>query len=170
MPGPQPEPSAVRKAKGNPSKRPLPEEPETRPATGVPPFWALETWAEGGVASREWDRLYPIVSAMGVLTESDEDALALLCASVAEYVEAQRVLNEEGTTYTKTTDRGGESIVARPESQVSADAWRRAQSMLAHFGLTPSSRTKVGGGAKADEADPFGDFDGPQIDGGKRTA
>lgn len=169
MPGPQPEPRAVREAKGNPSKRALPNEPDTLPATGEPPFWAAEAWAVDGVAMREWRRLHPIVTGMKVLTASDEDALALLCAAIAEYVEAQRVLNEEGMTYVRTTDRGGESIAVRPESQASADAWRRAQSMLAHFGLTPSSRTKVGSAGGSDDGDDFGDFDGPVIDGGRRA-
>lgn len=183
MPGPPREPNAVKRAKGNPGQHRLPDEPtpptpeglaaavvaEGWPAGVQPPEWALAEWPEDGAAAAAWRRLHAILDGMGVLETSDADALALLCAALAERAYAQRVLNEEGMTYERITDRGGSSIAVRPESQAAADAWRRAQSMMLQFGLTPSARTKVGGGDRGGEVDPFAEFDGPKIDGGRRA-
>lgn len=80
---------------------------------------------------------------MGVLTLADGTALELLCSAYADYLEASEVVRVAGTTYTSTTAQGDTMYRPRPEVAMRNDAWNRVAKMLAEFGLTPSSRSKV---------------------------
>jgi P27 family predicted phage terminase small subunit len=80
---------------------------------------------------------------MNVLTRSDGPALELLAFALAEYDASARVVLELGPTYECKTEAGAIMRRARLEQAIAADAWRRAAQMLASFGLTPASRSKV---------------------------
>jgi P27 family predicted phage terminase small subunit len=80
---------------------------------------------------------------MGVLTDADRVALALLCDSLASYVAAKAIVAEEGSTFETTNESGGRMVRAHPVVAMGAEASRFAKVMLGEFGLTPAARSKV---------------------------
>ena len=73
MAGRKPKPAAVKKLEGNPGKRKL-NTKEPNPGKGMPdcPAWLLPE------AKTEWIRLSEKLNQMGVLTEIDRSAFALI--------------------------------------------------------------------------------------------
>lgn len=159
MKGRKPTPKNLKVLRGNPGKRPL-NEAAPEPETGRPdvPPWLDENRAElfGEVAD--------YLENMGVLTTVDGHALALLVDAYMDYLECQRVVDREGRTYETVNQRGGIMIRARPEVTMASDAWRRVASMMASFGLEPSSRTKLK--VEPKKSDPLGDY----LNRGKKQA
>src|SRR5882672_4123384 len=92
--GPAPKPTALKRAEGNPGKRPLNHsEPQPRPTAPRCPDHLDER------AKKEWKRLVPILRRMKVLTEADWMALANLCQTWSTLVKAQEKLTEMGILY-----------------------------------------------------------------------
>jgi len=169
MPGPPPIPNAIKRATGNPGERALPD-PEDEP-TPPPGDTDMPAWlADRPYAVEAWEHYAPLADAMGVLTTADVGALALLCAAFADYRDAWAIVQDEGATYERISDRGGVSQAAHPAVAQMADAWRRASAMLAQFGLTPSARNKVSVPKGDGETDPYAEFDGPKIADGKQVS
>ena len=137
MPGPPPLPSAIKKMRGTWRKdRAAAREP--RPKSGTPrrPAWLTPR------ARKFWPEYVRLTSTMRVLTQVDGPALGMLCAAHSEYLDAVDVLTKKGASYESPTPTG--TIVrARPEVQQASEAWRRVHMMLAQFGLTPASRSRV---------------------------
>lgn len=134
--GRRPTPTALRVLKGGARKKSASSEPnyEAHP---------LEAPARLSDEERQvWQRIVPLVSTAGVFTVGDEEAAVLLCQAIADHERLRRTVIEEGDTVRVTTEHG-ETIRAHPATRLMSDAWRRAEAMLAHFGLTPSARTKV---------------------------
>jgi P27 family predicted phage terminase small subunit len=138
MTGRRPKSGAEKKLHGNPGRRSLPgNELEPERGTPEPPEWLSD------VALGHWRTLAPELDAAGVLTVADGHALALLCEAHADWRGACEAIALHGETYTRTTAAGKSTVVARPEVAMRSDAWSRMKSMLAEFGLTPSSRSRV---------------------------
>lgn len=137
MPGPQRQPTKLRVLRGNPSKRPLPKnEPEPREGEPKRPSGLSKA------ASEEWSRLVELTLGMRVLTEADGRMLEITARAYAEYDALAKIVAKEGYTY-ETDTKNGHRVVARPEVAMAADAWRRYERGLSHFGLSPSTRGKV---------------------------
>ena len=150
--GPRPQPTHLKLLRGNPGRRPLNDrEPQPRPGKATAPSWLH------GKARRAWRRLAPMLARLGVLTEADEDALALLCSALGEYTECRQAIRETGSVYLTTTATGDTMVRPRPEVAIASDAWRRVHRMMAEFGMTPSSRSRLQTGGNDDE-DPFSEF------------
>ena len=126
-------------------------EPKPDASDQKPPTWLK------GRARREWKRIAPMVADMGVLTVADNDAAALMCDALAEYIEAREVVRQHGATYEAEAKNG--AVIVRPRAVVGMyqDAWRRVLRVMTDFGMTPSSRAKVQAGEKKSE-DPFEEF------------
>ena len=103
-------------------------------------------------------RLIRVVDPMQVLTKSDAIAVELAAQAYAEMAEASEVIEEKGLTYESETEDGRMLVKTRPEVMIRSDAWRRLEKMLSHFGISPSSRSKVSVIGKLKEKDPFDDF------------
>ena len=116
-----------------------------------PPSWLK------GRGRKQWKRVAPILADMNLVTVADTDALALLCDSLAEYIEARDVVSKHGATYETVTKDGSTMYRQRPEVSQYQDAWRRVLRMMTDFGMTPGSRSKVKVGGKQ-EADSFEEF------------
>jgi P27 family predicted phage terminase small subunit len=159
MPSPHPKPTLVKKNQGNPGKRAL-NDKEPFPKAGTPkmPVWLTPK------AKTAWAEVSRILKDMGVGTVADGKALELLCATYAEWRDANQKLKEYGgLTYECTTKDGGTMHRAYPEVAIRADSARRLQSLLSEFGLTPSSRSKI-------KADVPGEVDEMEaLLGGKRA-
>lgn len=151
MAGRKPTPTHLKIVRGNPGKRKI-DGREPRPRSGVPrcPLHLSDS------ARKAWARIAPELKQMGVLTLADGTAFELLVDAYAEYRAARDVVEAEGPTYDAPTQTGI-IVRARPEVAIAGDAWRRVKAMMAEFGLTPSSRTKVRGEGEPKQ-DPFEEF------------
>lgn len=135
MPGGRPpKPTALKLLDGNPGKRPLNRhEPKPRPVAPTCPAWL------SAEAKREWRRIARELERLGLLTQVDRAALAGYCQNYARALEAERVLSEEGLTF--TTEKG--YVMQRPEVAIAQKAWQLVRAFGAEFGLTPSSRGRL---------------------------
>lgn len=150
MKGRKPKPTHLKLVTGNPGKRAInkaePKVPRARPsAPSHMSDKARETW---GYVSGLLDR-------MGILTEIDAVALEMLCEAYADYLHAREALQAFGSRYYTTVNaQGGIMHRAHPAVAEAADADRRIKAWLAEFGLTPSSRTRIGANGEEAPEDP----------------
>ena len=134
--GPAPEPTRIKKQKGNPGKRPLNDrEPQLGPAIPpVPPGLVLDE-----VAMQQWDELSEILMAMRVLTEADGMVLASLCQTYSRWVQASKQLEQSGLIF--RTKSG--YIQQSPLLGVVNTCVEQINRLSRELGLSPSSRTRV---------------------------
>jgi P27 family predicted phage terminase small subunit len=140
----------MRVLRGNPSKRAVNDAEPTPHGSNLKP----PTWLPTGQARKFWAEFAPMLQAMRVLTEADEANLAALCAELARYVEASKVIANGGLTYTITTKNGSEYQATRPEVSIANAALQNVLRLSDRFGLNPSARSRIK--VEADEAvDPL---------------
>lgn len=152
MPGPPRTPTALRLVKGNPSKRAL-NKNEPKPPSGVPLIPKHFNKQE-----KYWfKRVAQELDGMGVITTLDGMALELLIGAYVEWRKHRDYIDQEGETYTVTTMSGDVLIKSHPRVAMLADAWKRLRGMMAEFGMTPSSRSKIDVGGEEGE-DPLDAF------------
>jgi P27 family predicted phage terminase small subunit len=133
--GPAPQPTAIRKRNGNPSRRPMnPNEP--RPPAGEPRM----PRSLSRRARQEWRTLSEQLIEMGVLSQVDGIALGLLCTDIAELERIQADLSRTGYLVRNPASR---NIRTNPLMLVAADLHRRVMQGLREFGLTPAARSRV---------------------------
>lgn len=146
MSGPPKTPTHLRLVRGNPSKRPI-NKNEPQPPKGVPPV--PKHFDKQG---KYWfKRMAEELDAIGVISQLDARALELLVEAYTEYRHHCETLDREGYTYAVYSDddydegkeREIRMIKPHPAAMMKADAWKRLRAMLAEFGMTPSSRSKV---------------------------
>lgn len=91
-------------------------------------------------AVKYWNQIEPMLKECKVLTNIDHVALAMLCTAIAEMFEIQKQLDATGVMM---KGRGGIPVMSplfRAARAKQADVHR----MLVEFGMTPSSRTRIG--------------------------
>lgn len=130
-------PSNVREFTGNAGKRrpnprePRPETPKTAPA---PPPDLSEA------AKPYWLEYAQQLTTLRVLSASDHQALALLCEATATWWECIQKVRETGIL----VKVGKQGFTQRNPYLTEANvALKQMNNLLAEFGLTPSSRTRV---------------------------
>lgn len=131
--GPAPKPTNVRVLEGmRGHHRPLNDQ-EPRPnGKATPPRW-LST-----AARKHWKRLAPTLEACGLLTAADEPAFASYCDSLANYVDATRLVAKRGQIIETAQ---GPAVAPWVRSQRNyLDAMTR---LGQRFGLTPSDRSGI---------------------------
>jgi P27 family predicted phage terminase small subunit len=132
--GRKPVPTALKVLHGNPGKRSLnPNEP--KPELKLPPVPAHLSEP----AKKEWRRLGRQLLRMGLVTEIDRPALALLCQAWGRWVEAEDALKRYGVMVKSPAGFPMQS----PYLAVANKAMEQMRSLLSEFGLTPASRTRV---------------------------
>lgn len=143
----RPKPTALKVLQGNPGGRSL-NMNEPKPAVRIPePPEELSPDAR-----KEWNRLTPYLLRMGLISDADRAAFSAYCQSYGRWIEAERYLRDEGEII--VTDKG--NLVQNPRLWVSNKAFEQMYKLLADFGLTPSSRSKLQVGAPVeDEMDEF---------------
>lgn len=152
MSGPPKTPTHLRLVRGNPSKRPI-NQNEPKPPPGVPP-----TPKHFSKQEKYWfNRLGEDLNCMGVITTLDGMALELLIGAYVEWRSHRDILEKEGETYTTISATGDKLIKAHPRVAMMADAWKRLRGMMAEFGMTPASRSKVNAGGPG-EVNPIEEF------------
>lgn len=120
-------------------RRPKPKEIDSASTVASmpePPDWLDE------IARQEWNRVAPILSENGVLTEADVTALGVYCQTYSQYVECQRNINEKGLVHS-----GKLNPLARHADTLT----KQLRGLITEFGFTPSSRGRM---EPAEPADP----------------
>jgi P27 family predicted phage terminase small subunit len=133
--GRKPTPTALKKLRGNPSKRKLKKEPVSRVGVGSPPNFVSDE------AREVWLSLRPKLETMRVLTEADEIAFTALCEAIGEWRVYRRMLNEGGGRIKEHPTKKG-AYLYNPVGFVDKIE-KRMHDWLVEFGLTPSARSKV---------------------------
>ena len=138
--GPAPKPKALKLVQG--THRPDREAPNAPDPEVSPP--SCPTWLHRE-AKREWRRIVPELVRLGLLAEVDRAALAAYCQSYATWWRMERDIEENGDVQINARS-GLES--ARPQVAMRDKALDTMRRLLAEFGLTPSSRTRVSAAEK----------------------
>jgi P27 family predicted phage terminase small subunit len=96
-------------------------------------------------AKREWRRIAGALHGVGLLTEIDGVALAMLCESLAIYRQAKAALGDEGLVV--VSDKG--NSYQHPALGIMNSARADALKWAREFGMTPAARSRIsleGGG------------------------
>lgn len=139
----RPKPTALKVLQGNPGKRPL-NLNEPRPDTSMPtcPAWLDAT------AKREWKRICPELSKLGLLTLLDRTALAGYCVAYSRWARAEQAIKDGIVSQ-------GFKKGKRPEVQIAIDSLNQVKAFCAEFGMTPSARARMVVPGKTDDDDPI---------------
>jgi P27 family predicted phage terminase small subunit len=134
--GRKPKPTNLHILNGNPSKKTLnTNEPKPAPIAPKCPAWLN---AEG---KRHWKYIAPKLERLGLLTEIDGAALACACNEFGEYIQLRRIIKAKGSR-TFMTETGYEAAI--PEISIANKALTNYKAFLVEFGMTPSSRSRIG--------------------------
>lgn len=151
MKGRKPKPTHLHLINGNPGKRTR-NRTEPQPPRGIPnpPEHISDR------AKLAWGAMAVKLDEMGVLTYADAWALEQLAENYAEILEWRKIIENTGRMTIITTTKGDERDVVNPACIALSDTEKRFRAMMAEFGLTPSSRSRVNAKppekAKADPA------------------
>lgn len=147
--GRKPIPANVKRLMGNPGKRRITEDLPAPP--GVPPM--PKRLMVDPVAVEKWKELVPLLTELGTLTLADGEALATLCEV---YSATQTCLLElRATGPVMRTDLGG--VKPNPAGPLYRSLVALQASLMGEFGLTPTSRVRLGGKEEkpTDEVEEF---------------
>jgi len=135
MRGRKPLPTNVRVLTGNASHRSVNKD-EPKPAIRIPD--PPENLSDE--ARPYWQQYGKQLAAMRVLSEVDQAALALLCECTATYWLMTAKVREQGVIVKIGKN---EAIGYNPHFNAANKAQAQMKQLLAEFGLTPSSRSRV---------------------------
>jgi P27 family predicted phage terminase small subunit len=102
-------------------------------------------------ARKEWRRVARDLADMGLLSTFDRAALAGYCQAWATWIEAQESLQKYGVIIKSPSGY----LMQSPYLAVANKAFEQMRLMLAEFGMSPSSRTRVHATPKEQELDEF---------------
>jgi len=147
--GPKPQPASVKKLLGNPGKRKI--RPDLPAPPGAPPM--PKRLMVEPVAVEKWQELVPLLLNLGTLTLADGEALATLCEVYAATQACLLELRASGPVM--HTDLGG--VKPNPAGPLYRGLVSLQASLMSEFGLTPSSRVRLGGKEEkqSDEVEDF---------------
>ncbi len=132
--GPPPTPTALKLTRGNPGNRPI-NDSEPRPRAGIPvcPDHLTDD------ARAHWNQIAPDLHAAGLLTVIDGDALSAYCETWAHWIDAKRLLTEQGLIIKRPS---GVAVI-NPAFIVAQRCAALLQRYVGEFGMTPSARSTV---------------------------
>jgi len=143
MAGRKKEPTALKKLKNNPGRRPLPKN-EPEPKIRIPSAPAhLSPYAK-----TEWKRISRELYNLGLLSGVDRSALGAYCQCYSRWRTAEEHLNKDakdkgaigGGLIIKTTN---ENLIQSPLVGIANKAMADMIKYAAEFGMTPSARTRI---------------------------
>ena len=134
--GRRPTPASVKKLAGNPGKRKI--RTDLPAPVGSPPM--PKRLLVEPLAVEKWNEFVPLLLELGTLTLADGEALATLCEV---YAASQACLLElRATGPVMRTDLGG--VKPNPAGPLYRGLVSLQASLMGEFGLTPTSRTRLG--------------------------
>ena len=148
MAGRKPKPTHLKIISGNPGHRPLNKaEPKPKAATTRAPAGLSK------LARKHWAVVARQLTDAGILTELDKPALVLYCAAWARWREATLEVQKRGMLVKAPSGYP----MQNPYLAIANKAFEQMQKMMAEFGMTPSSRSRIQIEPGAVE-DPLDDF------------
>jgi len=144
MAGRPPKPAAIKRAEGNPGRRPIPVEPDVSDKKPRCPSYLR------GEAKKEWRRVVDDLHQAGIIMEVDRTVLALYCNALAQYLEAEAHVLVEGAV--ELTPNG--YPVKSAWLTIRDKAFDQMMKCLTEMGMTPVSRAKVAA-REQEKFDPF---------------
>ncbi len=134
----RPKPTRLKILAGKPGHHPLNlREPQPTIPTELPqPPMPLS-----GVARQEWIRTGGLLLRARVLTEADLSALAAYCVVYGRWVEAEGDVRRRGVMV--PAKPRSKNLVQNPFLAIANKALQQMLRLLAEFGLTPSTRTRI---------------------------
>ncbi|QDV91757.1 Phage terminase, small subunit [Phycisphaerae bacterium RAS2] len=135
MRGRKPIPTAIKRARGNPGKRPL-NDNEPQPEKRIPPCPSFID-AE---AKRLWSQLGKLLLANGVLSEMDGLSLATLCQAWSRWKFAEEHIQKFGPIILSPDKK---FPIQSPYLAVANKCMEQINKILIEFGMTPSSRSRI---------------------------
>jgi P27 family predicted phage terminase small subunit len=132
--GPQPQPTALKEFRGNPGKRPLPEnEPQPPEGKIVPPFDLDD------IGQQVWDIMLK-QSPPSMLRPYDSLSLWQFCDAWSDFFAADAIVKEEGRI--AVSEKGGQ--YQHPAVGMKNKAAQRIKQLGSLFGWSPSDRVSLG--------------------------
>jgi P27 family predicted phage terminase small subunit len=150
--GPLPRPAALKLLEGNPGKRAL------NLGEGVNPRIEIPSAPKhlGQEARKEWKRITPLLSELGLVSGLDRTALALYCQAAGRLAELETAFNGEvarladgGIDYADAVYKASYSVTPSGYAQQSVIVQlikshrEQVNRYLMHFGLSPAARGRV---------------------------
>jgi len=90
-------------------------------------------------ARNEWNRIYPELQTMGLMSKIDRVALAAYCQTYGRWVKYEKIIAEKGELY--KTQKG--NVITSPALWVANKALEQMHKFLTEFGMTPASRSRI---------------------------
>ena len=106
------------------------------------PMEAPETLSEG--ALKHFETLRGRIAALGLDSSTYTEVLTLAAMRMDEIAACNQSINDHGALISTKTVSGDSMLRANPAVSMRNEAMRHLQSLLAEFGLTPSSIGRVG--------------------------
>ena len=94
------------------------------------------------------------IDGMGYLSTADQSVIAMAASRLEEVEITTAAVEDGGRTYDTSNAAGERMIRPNPIVAQRSEAMRHAHALLSELGLTPSARSKVSAGKKADD-NPF---------------
>ena len=143
--GPQPKPTAIKRLEGNPGKRALPVlEPDPTPGCAAP------AWLPPGAVA-EWERVYPELESLRLVTVVDQASLVCWCLAVDALERASRQLTpteENPTPEIQITESGYEAVSGA--ELMRRQAMKDIRAFCQEFGFSPAARSRIAVPEKTD--------------------
>ena len=136
MRGRKPKPTKLKELAGNPGKRPLNSSEPQPPVPDRSPYAPRHLNDD---AKKEWRRIVGLLMELGLYTDLDYAALAMYCQAWGRWVQVERALAKQDLILTGS--EGG--LYQNPMLHVANKAWDQMRKILAEFGLSPSSRSRL---------------------------
>ena len=135
MPGRKPKPTSLKILQGTDRKdRSNPQEPRPTPDLPAPPDHLSRD------ALIEWGRVSSELFQLGLLTKVDRAALAAYCETYSRWAQSERLVQEQGFTIETTNG----NVIQNPMVGTANKAMELMHKYMVEFGMTPSSRTRIG--------------------------
>ena len=138
--GPAPTPTNILKLRGSTLVTQRRLQNEVKGPTGNPecPDWHDED------AKAMWEKLIPQLSAMGILTKVDGNALARYCRFWSRWRKAEDFITERGEMYPLKDDQGNVKCFQQwPQVAIAHKLSQQLTKLEQEFGMTPSARARI---------------------------
>ncbi len=148
--GPSPKPTALKALHGTARRdRSNPSEPQPQvTAVSCPAF--LDS-----AAKAEWRRLIPHLVKLKLMSDLDRGLLAAYCAAWSRWRKAELAIQKFGEVL--ATPSG--YMQKNPHVTIANESIRTLEKLAGHFGLSPSTRTRVSATPEEQEDDPFDEWE-----------
>jgi P27 family predicted phage terminase small subunit len=157
--GPKPQPTAQRKLRGNPGRRPYNLDEPVLAVVGATFDDPPSAIAEDPVAAAEWRRLAPLLRDARMITDADRNVLIAACQQWSVYQDA--LVN--APAHRRVVRSPHDYPIPNPYVSIAHKALIHCERLWESLGLTPSARTRIASAPPTGPDDPFSEFDEPRI-------